>query len=83
MTTTTVPATREAAIATLVDQDCAKWGEAERAASQRTHQNRTIGLAINELANRAELLGSPDADLRTAANNALTDADWRILRQGG
>lgn len=82
-TTTTVPATREAAIAILVNQDCAKWGETERAASERTHQKRTLGLALNELANRAELSGTPDADIRAAANKALTDADWRVLRNGG
>ena len=44
--------TREQAIAALVEQDVARWGEAERIASQHAHGKRTLGLALNELANR-------------------------------
>jgi len=80
---TTIPTNREAAIAALVAQDVARWGESERAASQRSHGSRSLGLALNALANRAELRGVADAALRAAADAALTDADWRILRRGG
>lgn len=78
-----IPANREAAIAALVDQDVARWGEKERAASQRMHSSRSYGLALNELANRAELSGNPDPELRAASQSALTDTDWRELRNGG
>lgn len=79
----TIPQTREAAIEVLVEQDIARWGESERAASQRSHAGRSYGRALSELANRAELAGAPDSALRAAADRALTDADWRELRQGG
>lgn len=78
-----IPATREEAIARLVEQDVARWGERERGAAQRIHGQRTYGLALNALANRAELAGEPDLELRRAAKAALTSADWEILRQGG
>lgn len=81
--TTTIPATREQAIAALVESDVLKWGEAERADSQRQHAARSYGLALNELANRAELAGQPDTALRAAAARALSDADWRYLHTGG
>ena len=79
-----IPKTRKAAIAMLVEQDVAKWGENERAASRRAHGHKTIGLALNTLAARAQL---SDADgwpeLRAAAEENLTDADWSSLRDGG
>jgi hypothetical protein len=75
--------TREQAIAALVERDVARWGESERAASAHAHAGRSLGRALNELANRAELAGTPDAALRAAADAALTDADWRSLRDGG
>jgi len=74
---------RDEAIAKLVEQDVARWGESERAASLRMHSSRTLGLALNELANRAELRGAPDPELRRAAKEALTAADHDWLRQGG
>lgn len=81
---TTIPQTRESAIAALVEQDVTRWGESERAASARIHGQRTYGLALNTLAGRAELAGDPGAAaLRRAADAALTDDDWRALRQGG
>jgi hypothetical protein len=75
--------TREEAVDMLVNQDVKKWGEGERAASRRLHGHRTLGLALNELANRAELAGQPDPALRAQADDALTDYDWCWLRQGG
>ena len=86
MTTTTKSetVTRDEAIAALVAQDVARWGEAERAASQRRHGRATHGLALNTLASRAEMAGAPDAvALRAAADRTLTDADLRVLRHGG
>ena len=78
-----IPATREEAIAALVEQDVARWGESEREASRRMHASRSYGLALNALANRAELAGEPDPELRRAAKAALTSADRDILRRGG
>lgn len=76
--------TRDEAVAKLVEQDVAKWGEGEREASVRQHSYRTLGLALNELANRADLwFDAPDAALRKAAKAALTPADKAWLRQGG
>ena len=80
---TVVPSTREEAIAALVEQDVLRWGEGEREASRSLHIHRSYGLALNLLANRAELADAPDAALRAAAMAALTDADWRWLNQGG
>lgn len=75
--------TREQAISKLVEQDVAKWGEGERTASQRAHAGRTLGLALNALANRAELDDAPDRALRAAAKSALTAADRASLKKGG
>ena len=83
MTTIRIPQTREAAIETLVEQDVATWGEAEREASQRTHSKSSYGLALNTLAGRAELAGTPDKALRVAAKASLTKADKSELRKGG
>lgn len=81
---TTIPATRDDAIAALIESDVLRWGEAERAASARAHGNRSYGRALNELANRAELAGADDAaELRAAAQRALTSADRDDLYQGG
>ena len=74
---------REQAIASLVELDVARWGEGEREASARMHAGRTLGRALNELANRVELAGKPDPALRAAAMSALTAADWSELRKGG
>lgn len=78
-----IPATREEAIAALVESDVAKWGEEEREASRQMHSGKTYGLALNELASRAELAGAADKALRAAAKAALTKADWAWLRRGG
>jgi hypothetical protein len=80
---TDIPTTRESAIAALVDDDVARWGEAERGASAKIHAFRSYGLALNELANRAELAGTPDPALRKAARAALTEDDRDWLRNGG
>jgi hypothetical protein len=75
------PQTLEAAISILVDQDVAKWGEAEREASQQQHSQRSYGLALNELANRAFMADSAGAaDLAKAAKKALTRSDRAVLR---
>ncbi len=83
METTQIPRNLEEAVALLVEQDVAKWGESEREASRRLHSRRTYGLALNTLAARAELADQPNPELRAAADAALTDDDWRVLRQGG
>lgn len=90
---TTVPRNREEALDALVAQDVARWGEAEREASRRLHGRQTYGLLLNTLYARAALAADaagrdPEQDpdvvaLRDAASKALTDADWRVLRQGG
>lgn len=79
-----IPATRHEAIDALVELDVARWGEGERDASRRIHARRTYGRALNTLANRAELAGSADAaELRAAADQALTADDLCDLRKGG
>jgi len=78
-----VPVTLVDAIAALVQSDVDRWGESEREHSVRIHSTRTYGLALNELANRAELAERPNAELRKAAKRALTSADRAFLRSGG
>lgn len=78
-----IPATREEAIALLVEQDVLRWGEGEREASKEHHASRSYGRALNELANRAELAGLPQPDLRRAAYAELSSSDWLDLEQGG
>ena len=79
--TTTIPATRDEAVAALVDYEVKKWGEAERAAAQRLYRNRTYGLVLNALAIIAARDDKPHAvALRRAADRALTVADWFRLR---
>ena len=80
---TQIPATREEAIAELVELDVAKWGESERSASMQAHARRSLGRALNELANRAELAGQINPKLRAAAKAALTPQDKADLRKGG
>lgn len=80
---TAIPRTRDEAVSLLVEQDVARWGESERAASQRQHAPRSYGRALNELANRAELAGTPSAELRAAARAALTADDRAELQEGG
>jgi len=76
--------TYEDALAELVAQDVARWGEGERAASREQHSKRSYGRLLNELAARGELADAPGwRELREAAEAMLTDADWRELRQGG
>lgn len=80
-----VPASFEAAIDLLVEQDVDKWGECERAASRSLHtcHLRTYGRALNALYARAELADEPSSALRKAADAALTSADRVELRKGG
>lgn len=75
--------TRQEAIDQLIEQDVQRWGEGEREASRRRHSSRSLGRALSELANRAELAGNPGSSLRAQANAALTDADWADLAEGG
>ena len=82
----TIPATYEDAIAALVALDVARWGEGERAASERLHRRNspTLGLALNTLAHRPEHdYGDTAPDLVAAAKAALTEADRDVLRHGG
>lgn len=84
--TTKIPATREDAIALLVELDCARWGEGEREDSRMLHAGLSHGLAMNALANRAELgwgdgVWTPPAGLRAAADAAMTPSDKRFLRK--
>lgn len=78
-----IPTNREEAINALVEQDVAKWGEAERDSAVVAHSPRTIGDALNELANRADLDGTPSKALRSAAKAALTKTDRKSLSRGG
>lgn len=80
---TAIPTTKEAAINALIEQDVAKWGESERAASMRQHAGRSYGRALNELANRAELADAPNPAMRRAAKLALTSGEKADLRNGG
>ena len=81
--TMAVPATREEAVAALVEHDVAKWGEEEREASQRTRGDLSLGLALNALANIAELDATKNKALRKAANAALKNkSDRKVLAQG-
>jgi hypothetical protein len=69
----------------LVDLDVAKWGDSEREASRRHHAGRTVGLAVNELANRAlfaEMEAQANA-LRKIAKAHFTAEDLSFLRSGG
>jgi len=75
--------TRLEAQCMLVDQDVARWGGSEREASAQAHASKSLGRALNELANRADLAGEPDPELRKAAKAALTASDKADLRQGG
>lgn len=79
----TIPQTREEAIAALIEHDVQRWGESEREASTRLHGRRSLGLALNELANRALLAGDDDHELRAAAKRQMTDADRAHLKTGG
>jgi hypothetical protein len=84
LTAVTVPATREDAIEAIAALDAARWGEAERAASRRIHGRKSYGLLLNTLARRPEYdFGGAVPHLVAAADAALTDDDYRILRAGG
>jgi len=69
----------------LVNLDVAKWGEGERDASRRHHSRRSVGLAVNEMANRALFAGmeAEASALREIAKAHFTDDDVRFLRSGG
>ena len=73
--------TREQAIAALVERDVAKWGEAERAASERLRGRLSHGRALNSLAHYD--VDNIDHELAQAAKSVMTDDDERALRQGG
>ena len=83
--------TREQAIQILVDSECARWGEDERGNAIRANANRSVALAINEIANRIELekwaeympAGLDPNALRAAAKKLMTSDDRRVLRRGG
>ena len=82
--------TREQAIQILVDSECARWGEDERVNAIKANANRSVALAINEIANRIELEKwaeyMPRLDpkaLRAEAKKLMTSDDRRVLRRGG
>lgn len=81
-----IPRNREEAISAMVDLDVARWGEAERAASERLHRENypTFGLALNALAHRPEYdYGDDWLECVAESKHALTSADRARLRQGG
>jgi hypothetical protein len=75
--------TYEQAIDRLVAHDVAKWGESERAASERMNRRNypSLGLAINRLAHLDT--NNTDDALAADAKRTLTPEDWHQLRQGG
>lgn len=73
--------THQQAIACLVELDVAKWGEAEREASQRLRGRLSHGLALNALAHYD--IDHIDDSLAADAQRVMTAADRRVLRQGG
>ena len=82
---TTIPTTREEAIAALVESDVAQWGEEERAASMELRGKSTYGMAMTELASRATLAGDKALAkaLTAAAKGQLTRADRSTIRSAG
>lgn len=72
---------RRHVVAQLVTLDVAKWGEEERAASHRMHNNLTLGLALNSLAYYD--LDKIDATLASKAKAYMTEKDLRTLRSWG
>lgn len=88
MKTTKMPEdmiSREDAIAMLVEQDVAKWGEGEREASKRQHAKLTHGLALNSLYSRAYLDGREEEakKYQKMSKAVRTSADEASLRKGG
>lgn len=84
--------TREEAIRELIDQDVARWGEKERAASERQHGELSHARAVNRLGARlvlGEESGWPyDLErgrnlMKAALNLPYTPEDRALLRQGG
>lgn len=72
--------TRDEAIVALVERDVARWGESERAASQRRRGALSHGRAINALAHYDA--DQVDRALAEEARRLMTAQDWRILRSG-
>lgn len=70
--------TRQMAVDALVELDVARWGESEREASRRQRQLLTHGLALNALAYYD--IDHIDPEVRAQAEAAMTDSDWRRLR---
>lgn len=84
MTTTnksTTVMTREQAIAALVERDVAKWGEAERAASEQMRSALSHGMALNALAHYEP--ANIDRELAKQAKALLSKADKKIFRAAG
>ena len=74
--------TYDEVVSAIVERDVAKWGEGERAASERlTRKNYpTIGLALNHLAHYD--ISKIDDDLAKRAKALFTPADRKVLRSG-
>jgi hypothetical protein len=70
---------REEAIFKLVEADVRRWGEGERAASQRLRGSLSHGRAVNALAHVD--VDHVDDDLAAMALQIMTASDWRELRQ--
>jgi hypothetical protein len=77
--------TREQAIAALVERDVAKWGDSERAASERRWSDSSHGAALNSLGSALLLDGEKETGerLMLEAKLLLTAADHRRFAQGG
>lgn len=73
--------TRQEAIAKLVELDVQKWGEQERAASERIRGELSHGLALNALA--VFDLDNIDKQMLADAKRVMTAQDRKALRRGG
>jgi hypothetical protein len=72
---------RRQAIAHLVELEVARWGEGERKAAQDMYGRTSIGLALNRIAHYD--VDSIDQELAAEAKRHFTDADRRVLSEGG
>ena len=75
--------THEEAVLALVEQDVKRWGESERARATSSYKKLSLGLLLLELASRAQSDGQTRraADLRAAADRALTSRDLEVVRE--
>ena len=64
----------------LVKADVARWGEKERAASERMNRENypTLGLALNRLAHLD--IDNIDIEMAAEAKRLMTSREWNSLR---